>query len=179
MNPNAQQQLAWAAQIRKEVQNQTRTYDIEASLLAKDGLFLADMRFAGRDKIILAKRVLQLGDKIVKLGEFEAPPGAADASGRRLSPAERAIARAISNIFAASVDGKWASSGTHIYNVATLKPVKRLPFVSVVQAFSADGRSLYLYDRGRKSIYFLEDWEKSAGDLNPPPPTGPGGKELH
>ena len=75
--------------------------------------------------------------------------------------------RVMDSIVSASPDGRYAASGTHVYDMKSKEPIRRLPFPSRTHAFSKDGKSLYAYDPNRRSMYLLEDWAKNTDPLEP------------
>jgi len=165
--------MAAAQQCRQQIEEASRRYDMELGVLSREGLLYPVAHFAGRNKVIFARRVLELGNKVTNVGVFELPPSAKLMASSRLSPYEMRIARMIHNIFAVSSDGRWAASGTHIYDVSTLKPIRRLPFACGQMAFSRDGQMLYLYNVEQESLYTLLDWQKNAPPLEDSPDASP------
>jgi len=49
-------------------------------------------------------------------------------------------------ILAVSPDGKWAASGTHVFNAATFASRQELPLPTSLVAFSKDSKQVYYYD---------------------------------
>lgn len=58
----------------------------------------------------------------------------------------------LDNIFAVSPDGKWASSGTHIYSAAKFSVSQELPVPGLAMVFSEDSKVLWLFDVTNKTI---------------------------
>ena len=63
-------------------------------------------------------------------------------------------------VFSATPKGRYAASGCFIYDTATKKPVRKLPFLSVDHVFSRDGRHLYMLNRKGDRLYLLMDWKE-------------------
>jgi len=157
-----------ASQLAVSIGKLVKVYEMDGRLMLRDGVFLPVMRFVGRDRLVFAKRMLRLGTKLNRTGEFGLPPGAGTPKGPRSGLGHR-LAQAMNNIFSVSPCGNWAASGTHIYSTTTLKPVRKLPFTSTKHCFSRDGRSIYMYDASAASIYCLLDWQKNAPALEKKP----------
>jgi hypothetical protein len=157
-----------AQQCRQQIEGSCRRHEMELGVLAKEGLLYPVVHFAGRSKVVFARRVLEIGQKVTNLGVFELPPSAKLLDASKLSPFELTIAQMMNNIIAVSPDGRWAASGTHIYDVNTLKPIRRLPFATRLISFSADGQTVFLFSVEHQSLYTLSDWQKNAPPLEGP-----------
>ncbi|MHC4503544.1 MAG: S1C family serine protease [Planctomycetota bacterium] len=121
---------------------------------------------AGRSRIILARRSFKVSNGVFMEGLFESGPQVAG------DEASKLLLEVMGNIRSVSIDGKWAASCTHIYDVRTRKILKRLPFTTSAQVFSRDGKSIYLFDRRRRLFYCLRDWATNA-----PAPATPDAKK--
>ncbi len=84
------------------------------------------------------------------VGVFRAPAHSLDSS-----PAVREFASKIlgrDQILTASADGKWAASGSHLFNAATFALVRELPLPTSLVAFSRDAKELYYYDWVNRAV---------------------------
>ena len=59
-------------------------------------------------------------------------------------------------ILAVSPDGKWAASGSHVFNAATFASRRALPLPTTMVAFSKDSKELYYYDWAHRSIAVID-----------------------
>jgi S1-C subfamily serine protease len=148
--------------VEKEAQACRRLYSIDGELPAEGGI-LPEIVFLGPNRMAIGRRLFLLGRDLTL--ETHLPPGPYVVDERPEMQRKREYFRAMDAILSASPDGRHAASGTHIYDLKTREPVRRLPFPSRVHAFSQDGKSLYLHDAHRRSLYLLEDWQKNAGAL--------------
>jgi hypothetical protein len=161
---NAAQYRKRISTLNQAVTKSLRTYEMDGRLMLKEGVFLPVLRFVDRDRLVFARRFLHVGFKIRKIGEFGLPLEAKALKGDS-SDVPRRLAQAMSNVFSVSPCGTWAATGTHIYNVSTLKPIRRLPFTATRHVFSRNGKDLFIYDATHTSIYTLLDWRKNAPEL--------------
>jgi S1-C subfamily serine protease len=154
--------VAQANAVEKEVQSCRRLYSIEGELPTRDGV-PPGIVFLGPSRVAIGRRIMLLGKEMSL--EVHLPPGPYVMDERPEMQRKRDYFRAMDTIVSASPDGRYAASGTHVYDLKAREPIRRLPFPSRVHVFSQDGKSLYLYDSHRRSLYLLEDWQKNAGAL--------------
>lgn len=148
--------------VENETRSSRRVYSIDSQAVADDGI-PSDIVFLGPNRVFLGRRIIHLGKELVL--EAKIPPGPYVTDERPEMKRRQDYFRSMDHIFSASADGRYAASGTHIYDLRSRKPIRRLPFPSRVHVFSSDGKSLYLYDSHRRSLYLLDDWQKNAGAL--------------
>jgi S1-C subfamily serine protease len=149
--------------LQRETRASRVVYAIEEQALEAEGVPRAIV-FLGSGRVIIGRRIIQLGKALSLEARF--PPGPYVADGRPEMRQRRDYFLAMDEFVSASADGRYAATGTHIYEVKSRKPIRRLPFPSRVQTFSGDGKSLYLFDAQRRSLYLLEDWQKNAGAID-------------
>lgn len=146
----------------KEMDEKRMSYTISSVILAQEGTASDQMLFAGKDRLIFARRSFKIGKSVELEGLFE------PSSLSRNPPPELREKlddiRFLDNIFTVSEDGKWAASGLEIYDVETRKAVKRLPFPSAIHRFSDDGKSLYVYNGFQSVIHIVENWQDVLPD---------------
>jgi hypothetical protein len=155
-------QLQRVQKMIEQFNGMSKTYTISARVLSGESPTSSVFQLPG-DKLICSKRVLKISNKTIDLvGEFDS------SSYVKTDNPEYAKAREffkfMDNIFSVSPDGKYAASGTHIYDVNTRKILKKLPFPSIRHAFSKDGKNLYILSMKGHFIYPLIDWQTSAPD---------------
>jgi S1-C subfamily serine protease len=148
--------------LEKETQQCRSLHTMDAQALENEGPPPAIV-FLGPHRVIVGRRIIRLGKELTV--EARLPPGPYVTDERPEMRRRRDYFRLMDNIFSASPDGSYAASGTHLYSVRSRLPIRRLPFPSRVHVFSRDGKSLYLYDPHRRSLYLLEDWQANAGAL--------------
>ena len=151
--------------LETEIPALRRTYAIAEEAL-EPGAVIDDLVFLGPSRLVFGRRVFALG-KDLRL-EARIPPGPYVADERPEMVRRRDYFRVMDSIVSASSDGRYAASGTHVYDMKSREPIRRLPFPSRTHAFSKDGKSLHMYDPNRRSLYLLEDWAKNTDPLEPP-----------
>lgn len=111
--------------------------------------------FAGNDRVIW-------GQHLFSIGVATKDEGALDDGMIASAHNERALLmhRDGSRIQAVSPNAKWATNARTVFDLATRKPIKRIPFVCLKQAFSIDGKTLFLLNGSRTELIFFADWEK-------------------
>ena len=67
-----------------------------------------------------------------------------------------ARSRIVGQILAASPDGQWVASGTHLFDATTFEVRRELPLPTPLAAFSKDSRELWTFDWGKKAISVLD-----------------------
>jgi len=150
--------------IEAELPAMRRAYSIAGEAL-EPGAVIDDIVFLGASRLVFGRRVFTLGNALAL--EARIPPGPYAADERPEMVRRRDYFRVMDSIVSANPDGRYAASGTHIYDMKSREPIRRLPFPSRTHAFSKDGKSLYMYDPNRRSLYLLEDWAKNTDPLEP------------
>jgi hypothetical protein len=152
--------------LEKEIQGTRSLYSLSWGSSSEEGGLVGKLVFAGTSRVILGRRLFRLAQGITLEARFEPGPYATDE--RPEMRKKRSYFLYMDNIFSANPDGSVAASGTHIYSVKSRKPTRELPFPTSVSLFSRDGKSLYLYDPTRRSLYLLENWQANTGAVQPP-----------
>jgi tetratricopeptide (TPR) repeat protein len=102
-----------------------------------------------------------VGSVAVKTDKPETPVGVFRSPAHSLDkdPAVRAFTGRIlgrDQILATSPDGKWAASGTHLFNATAFTLRQELPLPTSLVVFSKDSKSLYYYDWVNRAIALLD-----------------------
>jgi len=151
--------------LEREIQGDRKVYSASRNSTEK-GSLIPRLVFVGSSQCVVGRRLFNLDRQgITLVGSFELDPFARDE--RPEMQRRRGYFLFMNNIFSATPDGRHAASGTHIYSVRSRKPIRRLPFPATAHLFSRDGKSLYLYDSARRSLYLLPDWQANAEELKP------------
>ncbi|MHC4250998.1 MAG: S1C family serine protease [Planctomycetota bacterium] len=122
-----------------------------------DRLFATRMLRAGRNLVIVRRRLYDVGFRPRLVRQFEPIPALSG-----LGAHAEGLAAVLGEFHSVDATGRWAADCLHIYDVRTGKAVRRLPFASSVHAFSPNGRSIYLLEVRANRLYFLRDWAKAA-----------------
>ena len=146
--------------LKKKLGRLQMTHEISGNIIDARGPVLPLVVFSRKDKFLFARRAFAAARRLKLLGEFK--PNPVFKANKEEAGKHADFYRLTDNLFSVSRDGRWAASGTHIYDVKRLLPVRRLPFPALVSVFSKDGKSIYLFDPLREDLYTLESWMEKA-----------------
>jgi S1-C subfamily serine protease len=161
--------VSQANTLEKDLQAGRRVYSMDRQTVLEEAA-TAGIVFLGANRVVLGRRILLLGKDITPEGMF--PPGPYVSDERPEMRKRLQYFRLMDCFVSASPDGHYLATGTHVYEVKSRKPIRVLPFPSRVHVFSRDGKSLFLYDAHRRSLYLLDDWQKHAEPLPTEPRKG-------
>jgi S1-C subfamily serine protease len=146
--------------LKKRLAGLQMTHEISGNIIDARGPALPLVVFSRKGRFLFARRAFAAAGRLKLLGEFK--PNPVFEADEEEAAKHQDFYRYTDNLFSVSRDGEWAASGTHIYDVGQLQPVRRLPFPTLVSAFSEDGKSIYLFDPLREDLYTLESWMENA-----------------
>jgi hypothetical protein len=150
--------------LKKQIGGLQMTHEISGNIIDAGGPVLPLVVPSNKGEFLFARRSFVAAGRLKFLGEFE--PNPVFKANKQEAEKHADFYRFTDNLFSVSRDGRWAASGTHIYDVEHLVPIRRLPFPALVSAFSRDGTSIYLFDPLREDLYTLESWAEKAAKLD-------------
>jgi hypothetical protein len=141
------------AELQQEMNKATKSYAVSGPLTRPVGYgLLLDDR---NGKVYFNRNAAKIERPDLILGAFRPP-----AHSMGSEPAVRDLLSLsspfLNEILAASADGKWVASGTHVFSATTLLVQKEVPLPSPLVGFSKDSKTLYYFDWANRVIAALD-----------------------
>ncbi len=136
----------------------TGVYDLQALLRA--GSAPHPPIPVGHDRVIFCRRLIKATRRGLTT-EQVLPPNPQWQELRGLSMEEHGFLMWLDRIVAVSPDGRYAASGSCVYDLERCVPIAQLPCLACSVHFAADGRSLFILDASGESLATIIDWRES------------------
>ena len=112
--------------------------------------------FIDADHFIMGRHAYKLGEKLEEDREFQENPAL---KSETMSDAQHWLVRDADTLRALDSSGKFAASRTHVYDAATGKILKKIPFLCSQPVFTRDAKTLIVLDGTQHFLYRFKNWE--------------------